>query len=82
MSGAGSEQAPTPPVALAPPATNIEGHQVQNLADLVSDLLEASAGYRLEFQVRAILTDTPDEVRARVEQLIEARLKTGGAGPP
>ena len=69
-------------MALAPPATNIEGHQVQNLADLVSDLLEANAGYRLEFQVRAVLTEAPDEVRARVEQLIDARLKPGAAGSP
>ena len=65
-----------------PPAKSIEGHQVQDLADLVPDLLEASAGYRLEFQVRAVLTDAPDEVRARVEQLIDARLKPGGAGSP
>ena len=48
----------------------------------MSDLLEASAGYRLEFQVRAVLTDTPDEVRARAEQLIGARLKPGAAGSP
>ena len=70
-----------PPVAPAPPATSLEGHQVQDLADLVPDLLEASAGYRLEFQVRAVLNDAPDEVRARVEQLIEGRLKTGAGGP-
>ena len=77
--GGGSEEAAPPPVAPAPPATSLEGHQVQDLADLVPDLIEASAGYRLEFQVRAVLTDAPDEVRARVEQLIEARLKADPA---
>ena len=70
-----------PPVASAPPATSLEGHQVQDLADLVPDLLEASAGYRLEFQVRAVLTDAPDEVRARVERLIDTRLKPGPGRP-
>ena len=86
--GAGSEAGtaaaglvPTP-VASAPPATSLEGHQVQDLADLVPDLLEASAGYRLEFQVRAVLNDAPDEVRARVEELIDARLKTDAGGLP
>ena len=71
--GSGPEPAAgPPPVATAPPATSLEGHQVQDLADLVPDLLEASAGYRLEFQVRAVLNDAPDEVRARVEELIRA----------
>ena len=69
-------------MALAPPATNIEGHQVQDLADLVPDLLEASAGYRLEFQVRAVLNDARDEGRARAEQIIDARLKPGAASSP
>ena len=63
------------PVAPASPATNIEGHQVQDLADLVPDLLEASAGYQLKFQVQVILNDAPDEVRTKVEQLIDTRLK-------
>ena len=70
-----------PPVAPAPPAMSLEGHQVQDLADLVPDLLEASAGYRPEFQVRAVLTDAPDEVRARVERLIDTRLKPGPGRP-
>ena len=62
------------PVTPASPATNIEGHQVQDLADLVPDLLEASAGYQLRFQVQVVLNDAPDEVRTKVEQLIDARL--------
>ena len=81
-SGSGPEVTPPPtPAAPAPPAASIEGHQVQDLADLVPDLLEASAGYQLRFQVRAVLADAPDEVRARVEQLIAARLKPGPVRP-
>ena len=41
------------------------------------DLPEASAGYRLEFRVQVVLNDAPDEVRTEVEQLIDARLKSG-----
>ena len=62
------------PVTPASPATNIEGHQVQDLADLVPDLLKASAGYQLRFQVQVVLNDAPDEVRTKVEQLIDTRL--------
>ena len=69
------------PVAPASPATNIEGHQVQDLADLVPDLLEASAGYQLKFRVQVVLNDAPDEVRTKVEQIIDARLKPGLDGP-
>ena len=64
------------------PATNLEGHQVQDLADLVPELLEASAGYQLEFRVQVVLNDAPNEVRAKVEELIDARLKPGPAGRP
>ena len=81
-SGPAPTAAPPPPVAPASPATNIEGHQVQDLADLVPDLIEASAGYRLEFRVQVVLDDAPDEVRTRVERLIDARLKPGAAGSP
>ena len=75
---------PAPPPVAPPgsPATNIEGHQVQDLADLVPELLEASAGYRLEFRVQVVLNDAPAEVRAKVDQLIDARLKPGVAGSP
>ena len=71
-----------PPVAPGAPATNIEGHQVQDLADLVPELLEASAGYQLEFRVQVVLNDAPEEVRTQVEQLIDARLKPGADSPP
>ena len=75
-------QDPSPMPAPSPatpssPATNIEGHQIQDLADLVPDLLEASAGYQLKFQVQIVLNDAPDDVRTKVEQLIDSRLKPG-----
>lgn len=63
------------------PATNIEGHQVQDLADLVPDLLEASAGYQLKFRVQIVLDDAPDDVRAKVEPLIGGRLKPEAGSP-
>ena len=67
---------PAPLPATPPsPATNIEGHQIQDLADLVPDLIEASAGYQLKFRVQVVLDDAPDDVRTKVEQLIDARLK-------
>ena len=62
-------------VTQSPPATDIEGHQIQDLADLVPDLIEASAGYQLKFRVQIVLDDAPDDVRAKVAQLIDARLK-------
>ena len=63
-------------------ATDIEGHQVRDLADLVPDLLQASAGYPLKFQAQVVLDDAPDEIRAKVEQIIDARLKSDTARPP
>ena len=68
---------PGSPATPGAPATNLEGHQVQDLADLVPELLEASAGYRLEFRVQVVLNDAPAEVRAQVERIIDARLKAG-----
>ena len=62
------------------PATNIEGHQIQDLADLVPDLIEVSAGYQLKFHVQVVLDDAPDEVRTKVEQLIDTRLKPDPGG--
>ena len=63
------------------PATNIEGHQIQDLADLVPDLIEVSAGYQLKFRVQVVLDDAPDDVRTKVDQLIEARLKPESSSP-
>jgi len=64
------------PVTQTQPATNIEGHQVQDLADLIPDLIEATAGYRLKFRVQVVLSDAPNDVRTRVEQLIDSRLNS------
>ena len=62
------------PVAPSSPATHLEGHQVQDLADLVPDLIEASAGYQLKFRVQVVLDNAPAGVRTKVEQLIDSRL--------
>ena len=65
---------PPEPAAPSSPATDLEGHQVQDLADLVPDLIEASAGYQLKFRVQVVLDDAPDDLRTKVEQLINRRL--------
>ena len=70
------------PVTPSSPATNIEGHQVQDLADLVPDLIEASAGYQLQFRVQVVLDDAPNDVRTKVEQLIDSRLKPDTSTEP
>jgi len=64
------------PVTQTQPATNIEGHQVQDLADLIPDLIEATAGYRLKFRVQVVLDDASDDVRTKVDQLIDSRLNS------
>ena len=63
------------------PTAELEGHQIQDLADLVPDLMEASAGYQLKFRIQMVLEDAPEEVRAGVEQLIDSRLKAEPRGP-
>ena len=65
---------PTPPET-SPPATLLEGHQIQDLAELLPELMEASAGHQLKFRVQAVLDDAPQEVRAKVDQLLNSRLK-------
>ena len=73
---------PSPdPVTQTRPATNIEGHQIQDLADLVPDLIEVSAGYQLKFRVQVVLDDAPDDVRTKVEQIIDSRLKPETGNP-
>ena len=78
VSGSGPAPLPVTPTS---PATNLEGHQIQDLADIVPDLIEASAGYQLKFRVQVVLDDAPDEVRVKVEQLIGRRLKAGLDSP-
>ena len=64
-----------PPPEPAPPTTLLEGHQLQDLAELLPELMEASAGHQLKFRVQAVLDDAPQEVRTKVDQLIDGRLK-------
>ena len=70
-----------PPAPSFQPTAELEGHQIQDLADLVPDLMEASAGYQLKFRIQMVLEDAPEEVRAGVEQLIDSRLKAEPRGP-
>ncbi len=62
----------TPP----PPAPRLggavlEGSQIQDLADLVPELLTASAGNELRFHVRVGLgDDAPSEVRAALDEML------------
>ena len=59
-----------PPVALAA-EFELDPAQVQDLADRVSDLQTASAGYTLRFRLTPALNeDTPAEVRAAVDRLL------------
>lgn len=67
--------APTPPEPSAP-STLLEGHQIQDLAELLPELMEASAGHQLKFRVQAVPDDAPSEVRAKVDQLIDDRLNS------
>ena len=65
---------PDPPQPAAPPAARfeIDPAQVQDLADHVSALQTASAGYALRFRFAAALDDdTPADVRAEVDRLLD-----------
>ena len=72
---------PDPPQPIDPPVApavhfKIDPAQVQDLADRVSDLQTASAGYALRFRLTATLDeDTPAEVRAAVDRLLHEILK-------
>ena len=66
---------PTPPEP-SPPAALLEGHQIQDLAELLPELMEASAGHQLKFRVQIVLEDAPPEIRTKVDQLIDSRLKS------
>ena len=63
----------TPQPAAPPPARfEIDAAQVQDLADRVSELLAAGAGYALRFRVAVALDDdTPADVRAEVDRLLD-----------
>ena len=66
----------SPPAPAFQPTAELEGHRIQDLADLVPELMEASAGYQLKFRIQMMLDDAPEDVRARAEQLINIRLKS------
>ena len=49
----------------------MDGFQVQNLAELVPKLLEASAGYGLRFRVGVALEENaPESVRRQVDDML------------
>ncbi len=53
----------------------IDPAQVQDLADRIADLQTAGAGYALRFRLAAVLDDdTPAEVRAAVDRLLDESL--------
>ena len=66
----------SPPAPAFQPTAELEGHRIQDLADLVPELIEASAGYQLKFRIQMVLDDAPEDVRGRAEQLINIRLKS------
>ena len=66
----------SPPAPAFQPTADLEGHQIHDLADLVPELMEASAGYRLKFRIQVMLDDAPEDIRSRVDQLIDIRLKS------
>ena len=59
--------APAPQAA----AVELEAHQVQDLAELVPQLLEASAGHGLRFRVGVALdASAPAHARQKVDELL------------
>ena len=60
----------------------LEGPQIQDLADLIPELLAASAGCELRFHVRVALgEEAPGEVRAALDEMlakVSENLNTSG----
>ena len=54
------------------PATALEAHDIQELAEVMPELLEASAGHRLMFELRVLLEDAPEGVIAEVDRALAA----------
>ena len=77
--------APPPPKVPPVTATLLEGSGIQDLAELLPKLLEASAGNDLRFRVAVLLNEdeggnVPDDVRAEIDGLlatVSAELKVG-----
>ena len=67
----GGEPAPAPPPAALPDSAVLEGSQIQDLADLMPDLLAASAGNELRFHVRVTLGgEATSEVRTALDEML------------
>ena len=66
------EQATTPPPAepSSRQSATLEGPEIQELAELIPELMSASAGHGLKFQVRVLLENAPDDVKAAVDRLL------------
>ena len=69
------EQLKPPPLEpsprLPPGDTVLEGSRIQDLAEIVPAMMEASAGSALHFQVRVALDgEAPEEVRAALDALL------------
>ena len=65
-------QADVPEAVTSPPMTALEAHDIQELADVLPELLEASAGHRLMFELRVLLEEAPEGVRAEVDRALAA----------
>lgn len=62
----------TPPSGPQAKAATLECHDIQELADILPDLMAASAGHSLKFEVRVLLDDAPEDVRAALDSLLRA----------
>ena len=62
---------PGPPTSLPPGGAVLEGSRMQDLAEIVPAMMEASAGSALRFHVRVALDgEAPEEVRAALDALL------------
>ena len=77
---AGDKPRPVPP---RPADLEIEASQLQDLAERVPELLDASAGHQLRFRVGvALAPNTPAPVRQHVDKLLEEAVPNLKAGTP
>ena len=77
------ERPSDPPPVKPADAVELDGTQIQDLADRIPDLLSASAGHELRFNLGVSLQDgAPDSVRADIDRLlgeVSPRLKSNAA---
>ena len=77
-----SDGAPQPPPEPVGGGAMLEGSQIQDLADLIPELLAASAGCELRFHVGVALDEeAPGEVRAALDEMlakVSEHLNTSG----